>query len=172
MLAVRRRALATTMTTTQGKQSRIRVLLNAFSALFIPTVSIASLVESDFRSSLENNSQLRDASPQRQEQARADAGANIQRRLRMLRRVLLSSFISMTSAVATAYFSVRVGFGVPVSGSLLAVASVFCFAWSTLGRLGWAGQSWKGTSSVERLDQVIFHALYWLGMYFAAASAL
>jgi len=43
------------------------------------------------------------------------------------------------------------------------IASVSLFAWATLGRLGWAGQSWQGDTVVERLDQVLFWASYWLG---------
>ena len=38
------------------------------------------------------------------------------------------------------------------------VGSIFCFATATLGRLGWAGQSFKGDTSVEEMDQRLFHS--------------
>lgn len=55
---------------------------------------------------------------------------------------------------------------------LLVVASLFLFASATLGRLGWAGQSIKGDTSVERLDQAIFQTLYWLAMLLGTAAVL
>src|SRR4029077_4499295 len=49
--------------------------------------------------------------------------------------------------------------------ALLGVASVFSFAWATLGRLGWTGQSYGGNSVIERLDDRIFKFLYSLAMF-------
>ena len=40
------------------------------------------------------------------------------------------------------------------------------FSWATLGRLGWAGQSCKGDTVFEDLDELIFRGLYWLGALF------
>lgn len=47
----------------------------------------------------------------------------------------------------------------------LSIASLCLFAYATLGRLGWVGQSWKGDTVVERLDQLLFWAFYWLGTF-------
>lgn len=60
------------------------------------------------------------------------------------------------------------GIGVPTSGRVLGTLSLFCFAWATLGRLGW--ETYKGTSAVERLDRWLFRILYWFGMYFGTLS--
>jgi len=56
--------------------------------------------------------------------------------------------------------------------AVFAVGSLFLFASATLGRLGWAGQSWKGDTCVERLDQRIFHVLYWIGMLWGTLAVL
>jgi hypothetical protein len=57
-----------------------------------------------------------------------------------------------------------------------AVASAVVFAWATLGRLGWADQSFKGETIYEELDSFIFWVLYWVGtvagMGAVAASAV
>lgn len=93
-------------------------------------------------------------------------------RATLLRRILALSFFSMGSAVAAGSASWYLKLGIPTPGPVLAVASAFCFAWATLGRLGWAGQSWKGDTAIEQVDQTVFHILYWLGMYFATVAGL
>jgi len=52
----------------------------------------------------------------------------------------------------------------------LAIASVSVFAWATLARLGWAGQSYSGDTAVERIDDTWFRTLYWIGMLLATLS--
>jgi hypothetical protein len=47
--------------------------------------------------------------------------------------------------------------------------SLFCFAWSTLARLGKPGISWGSETVIERLDS--FRFVYWLGI-FAGTFAL
>jgi len=78
----------------------------------------------------------------------------------------------MGLAVLAAMATVSSGLAMSVPRPVFVVSSVLCFAWATLGRLGWAGQTWKGDSSVEQLDIAIFHILYWLGMYLATAAAI
>jgi len=62
--------------------------------------------------------------------------------------------------------------GPMLSRSVFAVGSLFLFASATLGRLGWVAQSWKGDTSVERLDHRIFHVLYWIGMLWGTLAVL
>lgn len=70
----------------------------------------------------------------------------------------------MASAVAVACFFRTSGIAPCLPRPVLAVGSLFCFATATLGRLGWGGQTIKGDTSVELLDQRLFHVLYWIGM--------
>lgn len=78
----------------------------------------------------------------------------------------------MASAVAVAYFFRASGIAPMLPRPVLAVGSLFCFATATLGRLGWGGQSIKGDTSVEQLDQRLFHVLYWIGMCWGALAIL
>jgi hypothetical protein len=79
----------------------------------------------------------------------------------------------MGSAVAVAWAVWVHGFAlVRFSGGQLGTMSAFLFAWAGLGRLGYAGQSFDGDTSVERGDNAIFHTLCWFGIYLAAAAVL
>lgn len=146
--------------------------LHAFLALLGHERSVGALANAEFARELEGNVQLRASSPASQEEARAPFPALVRERAKLLRTVLFLSFFSMASAVAVAVAVWYTKIGIPTSTQTLSIASAFCFAWATLGRLGWSGQSWSGRSSVEQLDQLAFHVLYWLGMYFATAAAL
>ena len=134
--------------------------------------STQAISDVDFERELMRNSQLRTSSPEQQQTSRRDALTTLIRRATLLRRILALSFFSMGSAVAAGSASWYLKLGIPTPGPVLAVASAFCFAWATLGRLGWAGQSWKGDTAIEQVDQTVFHILYWLGMYFATVAAL
>lgn len=146
------------------------LLARGVACLIVPGVSSEPLAQADYLMELGRNAQLQAASSETESQQMEDTRAQVSRRLRLLRSVLIKSFMSMASAIALALLVKCLNFGVPVP--LVVVASAFCFAWATLGRLGWASQSWKGESSVERLDQVLFHVLYWLGMFLASMSVL
>lgn len=93
-------------------------------------------------------------------------------RLERLRGVLAKSLVSMASAVIVGIAFREFYAGPMLPRTVFAVGSLFLFASATLGRLGWAGQSWKGDTSVERLDQRIFHALYWIGMLWGTLALL
>ncbi len=148
-------------------------MLKTFLGLFAPATYAAAAAEDDHAYELVRNPGLAEAPPERQAEHRVTATAHAEARLRRLRRVLIVSALSMASAVAVGlvYRSV-VPAPAPPERAILAVASVFAFAWATLGRLGWAGQSIAGDTAVERLDASVFHALYWCGMALGAAAAL
>lgn len=134
--------------------------------------NVASLAAADHKVELSRNRQLQVASQAQQAESLVHTQATVAGRAALLRGVLVKSFLSMASACALAYFVSVNKIGLQASVTLLSISSAFCFAWATLGRLGWFGQSNKGDTSMERVDQLLFHALYWLGMYFAVAAVL
>jgi hypothetical protein len=127
------------------------------------------LARSDHEASVESDEQLRAASPSVHQAHIERLDVVTVQRLRLLRRRVISSVVWLASAVAAAVLALRLP-GPRVSGSLLAIGSVLCFAAATLGRLGWEGQSVSGRTAPERLDRRVLWALYWLGMYLATAS--
>lgn len=90
-----------------------------------------------------------------------------------LRRKTFLSLAWVISAVVAAAF-VFVIPAVPnhtvTTQHAFAAASVFCFSWGTLGRLGWNERSYKGSTIFEELDAIIFWALYWGGTLFGVAA--
>ncbi|HCG5249952.1 TPA: hypothetical protein NJZ17_004658 [Vibrio parahaemolyticus] len=82
------------------------------------------------------------------------------------------SLFSMGSAVGTGIIVDHYGLGIPTSQSALTLGSAFCFAVASLGRLGWTEYSWKGETFAERLDDWVFHIMYWVGMYLATVSII
>ena len=147
-------------------------LTQSFLALVGVERSAVSAAQADFEQSLTKNKQLQEASSERRQEQRADALAKLKKRVTLLRRALGVSFLSMASAVMVGFMVWYLKLGIPTPAPFLAIASAFFFAWATLGRLGWGGQSWKGETSIEQLDQTLFHLLYWLGMYFATVASL
>ena len=115
---------------------------------------------------------MRQSSRDRQEEALISTRNLTIQRLTRLRSVLISSFASMASAVVVGVASREFYSGPMLSRSVFAVGSLFLFASATLGRLSWGGQSWKGDTPVERLDQRIFHVLYWIGMLWGTLAVL
>ncbi|MCI0353789.1 MAG: hypothetical protein L0099_01940, partial [Acidobacteria bacterium] len=115
---------------------------------------------------------LRQSSPDKQEEALNTARKVTIQRLRRLHSVLITSFASMASAVLVGVAFRAFYSGPMLSRSVFAVGSLLLFASATLGRLGWAGQSWEGDTSVERLDQWILHVLYWIGMLWGTLAVL
>jgi len=154
--------------------TRLKILLQTALALLVQGPFVEPLVAADFDQELARNTQLRSSSPQQQAAHRGSLQALVLFRLERLRIQLLVSALFIASACLTAFFLHRHpdrGFAQP-GNLLLAVVSIFCFASATLGRLGWKGQSIKGDTSVERLDQAIFWLLYWLGTFFGVLAVL
>lgn len=82
-----------------------------------------------------------------------------------LRKKSVVSLVWVLSAIAVAYLALYQCFEIgPVTRQqAFSVASVVAFAWGTLGRLGWAEQSYKGNTIYERLDTFLFWLFYWIG---------
>jgi len=152
--------------------TELSLMLRGLVALVVPGVSLEPLAEAEHRRALSRNEQLRCAPPEAHAKHLRECGEAVSRRLRLLRRNLVLSFAFIASAIATAAGS-RAFAVVPESlDPLLGGGSVFLFAWATLGRLGWFGQSWKGDTVVERLDARIFWLLYWLGTFLGSLAVL
>ena|SRR2546422_1452415 len=150
----------------------VRLMTRVLIALISPINVSEPLARADYDDELSRNVGLREGTPTQQAQQLENNRKLVSERLRLLRGRLAVSFFSMTSAVASAAILPRWGIGIPTSSAVLAIGSLFCFAWATLGRLGWAGQSFKGTTVIERLDQKLFHVLYWIGMYLGTLAVL
>lgn len=147
-------------------------MARALFALIAPNRLSEPLAQADHAQELTRNDPLRNSAPERQQKHLDDVRVTVVQRLRMLRARLAKSFFSMASAVAAGIATQHLSIGLPMPAPVLVVGSVFCFAWATLGRLGWASQSFRGDTSVERLDQSVFHILYWIGMYLGTIAAL
>lgn len=141
-------------------------------ALLAPRRFAESLAQADHEQELASNEPLRTSSPDRQLEhlnTRREAALG---QLRRLRRAWLGSLLSMSSAVLVAWLFRASDIAPMLPRPVLAVGSVFCFAVATLGRLGWGGQTSSVDTSVERLDQRVFHILYWIGMCWATLAIL
>jgi hypothetical protein len=135
-------------------------------ALFCKNSDVRPLVDADHALELSRNVQLMEASTENQEQSRQKRAATLAERLRLLRRNVFWSFVIVASAVALSLlYSHLTSAPSPSGRAWLGAMSMFCFAWATLARLGWPGQSWKGDTVIERLDERIFKFLYWLGTF-------
>lgn len=144
----------------------------ALVALILPGQLSGWLSLADHSQELARNDQLRAATPEQQREHLEGTYSVVRQRLHLLRTRLLKSFAFMASAVVMAVTTHHLGLGIPTTASAIIIGSVFCFAWSTLGRLGWSGQSFKGDTTVERLDLILFNGLYWVGMYLGTLAAL
>ncbi|AQQ01254.1 hypothetical protein B0W48_16650 [Pseudoalteromonas aliena] len=91
--------------------------------------------------------------------------------LKLLRNFFLSLGI-MGSAVVIGILFDASKLGISAHQNILALGSAFCFAVATLGRLGWAEQTWGGETLLEHLDYWIFYLMYWIGMYLATISII
>ena len=154
--------------------ARASLIARALCAVCLPGAHSDRLAQADHEDELVSNEQLRAAPEDRQRQAREDGRKRVQTQISGLRHDLGLSFVILASAVLAAVGLVY-GLGSKPSqtaGRYLAGASLFAFAWATLGRLGWADKSWSGTSIIERLDEVIFRVLYWLGTLLGTVALL
>ncbi len=142
-------------------------------ALFWKSANVQPLIDADHARELLRNIQLRAASSDVQERHRSEYATTLAQRLRLLRRSVFGSFFILASAVALSVLGTYV-FAPLSTGqrAALGAASIFSFAWATVARLGWPGQSWKGDTVVERLDERIFKFLYWLGTLLGILAVL
>ena len=99
-----------------------------------------------------------------------DIEEHVRTRVRSLRKKLLLAGFSMGSAAAAAVLARRgLALGRLSTGELGALSAFFA-AWAGLARLGWATQSYRGDTSVERADGYIFHVLCWWALHLAVAG--
>ncbi len=147
-----------------------KILGLALVGLVAPRLVARTIAADDHLHSLERNQQLRESTDERRERAFQELVLVTAKRLSLLRRQLLTSLAWLGSSVLLAW-GVGLFWRPTNTGSkLLAILSVFVFAWATLGRLGWAGQSIKGNTAPERLDLRLFWFLYWVGMFMATLT--
>ena len=159
----------------KNSNSRVRewtLMARGLIALLWKRTDFQPLIDSDFERELSKNIYLARESKQRQEQQRAQCESTLTERVSLLRRGLAVSFVFLASAVLLALSMIAFGFRASGSGKIwLGGLSIFCFAWSTLARLGKPGTSLGGETVIERLDMRIFWFLCWLGT-FAGTFAL
>lgn len=151
------------------------IFFKAFLALIGITFFLDDVHESDFQLEVSRNPQHGAGEPQVIASRRAQVRDKTVNRLRLLRRALGYSFLLIASACATGALFAAIFYGSIPKPSLPitnAVGSAFCFAWATLGRLGWTGFSWKRNTIFEVLDEILFRLLYWLGAFFGAVAVL
>lgn len=141
----------------------IGLMARALVALVFSSASVEALADTDFQHELSRNQQLASSPLDVQERQRQDVPKSVRNRLQLLRHNLLWSFLILGSAILLAVLIKWVWPSHVAFPRVMGAASIFCFAWATLGRLGWSGQSWKGDSVIERLDDLLFRMLYWVG---------
>lgn len=153
--------------------SELALMSRGILALIRKGTDIRPLADSDHALNLAADANLRNASSDRQELSRPHTAENVIARLNILRRNILWSFAILASAViASAFLRHFIPAPTKQCQALLGVASIFLFAWATLGRLGWTGQSHGGNSVIERLDDRIFTLLYWIAMFVGALALI
>lgn len=141
-------------------------MARGFLALLWRTTDVQPLIDADHALELSRNAQLAASSPESQEKQRREDATTLGKLLHLLRRNVFWSFIILASAAAVSLlFSYLIPTLSPSWRAWLGASSIFSFAWATLAKLGWPGQSWKGDTVVERLDERIFKYLYWLGTF-------
>jgi hypothetical protein len=155
------------MQTTPGGQTREwRLIARGILALIYKRANIDALTDADHALNLSSNDQLRRARPEAQERSKQETAVNVDKRLEILRRNILWSLVILGSAAtASLLVSILLPDRSAQCRAWLGGSSLFIFAWATLGRLGWPGQSFGGNTVVERLDHCIFKTLYWLGTF-------
>ena len=95
-------------------------------------------------------------------------------RAKLLRKKLLCSFLWMLlfTVLSLAIISlIKRSFPANLNANtLLGILSLICYSVGTIGKLGWKGQSFKGDTIYERLDNVFLWILYGLGTFFGTSA--
>lgn len=151
---------------------RIVALVSSFVALVAPSLTPEILIDEDLAKELKRNEQLREASPEHLTRFRDDLRRGTVKRAALLRGKTMKSATLMLSAALAGWLAAGLGPTITGHASAYALLSAFVFAWGTVGRLGWEGQTIRGTTSIELLDSFLLRSLYWLGMFFATLALL
>jgi hypothetical protein len=154
---------------------RLIILLQSLLAVIWPRAFTRSLAEDDLRLEVQTNRQLAEAPPESRREFLVKGEHGIIERATLLRRKLASAFALLVGAVVLGLLVRWVISPVIVSTWKTAVrdlsmVSLFLFAWATLGRMGWGGQSYVGNTVMERADDFILRALYALGIFFGVLA--
>jgi hypothetical protein len=146
----------------QNDRTEWRLMWRGFFALLSKKVSIEPLLDADMALELSRSPGVKE------EHQRAEYRPILIGRLRLLRQNFVRSFLLLITATMLALVVSRL---VSTSNpSWIGIGSLFCLAWSTVTRLGYAGQSFGGDSVIERLDDEIFRVLFWLGTFLGILS--
>lgn len=144
--------------------------------LLFPNEVINQLVEVDFQKELATNRGLASAPDEKKHLFRAELLNSTIDSAKLLRKRICISLIWVASAcmLPIIVFAVSNKFQSSLlkAPSLLAISSVVVFAWATLGRLGWEGQTSVGDTVFEQLDKNLFWLQYWLGTILATLAFL
>jgi len=152
----------------------------AFISLFTSIKFFSNkLSKLDFGYELKRNKQLAEADEKTKETVYDGIHENTLRRGRILRQKTGSSVLILIVAgfIAFAFAIVfgRITFetlGDTIRKIKYPAFSIFFFALGTLGRIGWQGQSYKGNTIYERIDNFILWSTYFLGMLFGILSLI
>ena len=119
-----------------------------------PTSASHRLAAADWEISKRRQPELLELEDSALERKIAETEQATRSRVRRLRQVHASAIALVLSAAAIP-IGWRVVWDSPSSlvKSICALASVCVFAWATLARLGWAGQSIRGDTAPERIDE-------------------
>jgi hypothetical protein len=155
---------------------RLIVLLQSLLAVIQPRAFTRSLAEDDLRLELRTNRQLAEASQESKKEFLVKGEYSIIGRATLLRRKLVSAFVLLVGAalvglLVRSLISPAVVSAWKTAVRDLSIVSLFLFAWATLGRMGWGGQSNVGNTVMERADDFILRALYALGTFFGVLAA-
>lgn len=144
----------------------------ALALIGVPRV-LENAAKSDFAWLLRTQAGLASLPPPELAVKEAECRATTHARLIHLRS---KTFVSLAWVAFAALFA-AIAFVHPIAGTrglnrqqIFTIASIMCFSWGTLGRLGWTERSYKGVTVFEELDTVIFWVLYWLGTLFGVAT--
>jgi len=154
-------------------RSRARRIIDAVMAVTAPRRALKGLAAADFDVSTQRIPEISALEPAIIERKRLESESLTRWRLQSLRVIHAVSVAFVLSAVGVGAFVGWV-FGPlgTTTKSVSTLGSVCVFAWAALARLGWAEQSIKGDTSVERIDEVLFRLLVWVGTLLAAISIL
>lgn len=98
-------------------------------------------------------------------------------RVRILRAQFRGSVLLFLGAalvgwlLATGMVQLEVGLSAAARSAVI-VGALGCFLVSTFARIGWSGQSIKGDTFVEQIDDALFTVWYWVGTAAAVFGAL
>lgn len=153
----------------------IKIYLKATVSLLLFNIFLEDCALCDFQKELESNEQLKEANQNTKDKTRALIKQNTLDRLRLLRKRLLGSFSIIFSAMIVGVLCTSVSSrstfkDILRPSCIFTLLSITSFSWATLGRLGWQGQTWKGDTVFEDLDELIFRSSYWIGTLFAVLA--